>query len=201
MFFGFTSGLEMAVRTFPIGHVTRSPVFGSARSVVRKTPIHEFAIRNYVTVFPNGASWNFHYILWLKYIMDSLLYKSSLINGMLILFILFYALYRKNLPKYIIAILLLVVITSLMNHGMSDEKVKWLDRIIAIVAIGALAYHINDKHDNNVLLVVMLALVCVFYLIAKFMKNNLNDRDYVYFHMMSHMFATFLIFWIIANPV
>lgn len=131
--------------------------------------------------------------------MDSLLYKSSLINGILILLILFYALFRESLPKHIIVILLLVVLTSLMNHGMSDEKVKWLDRIIVIAAIGALAYHINAKHKNNSLLVVMLFLVCAFYLIAKFMKNNLNDRDYVYFHMMSHMFATILIFWIVVK--
>ncbi len=129
--------------------------------------------------------------------MDSLLYKSSLINGILILFILFYSLYLKNLPKYIIAILMLVVITSLMNHGMSDENVKWMDRIIAIAAISALAYYINDKHKNNYILIVMLALICVFYLIAKFMKNNLNDRDYVYFHILSHVFATILIFWIV----
>ena len=149
----------MAVRTFPIGHITRGPVFGSARSVVWKTPIHEFTIRNYVTVFPNGASWIFHYILWLKYIMDSALYKSSLINGIIIIFILFYALFKESLPKHIIVILLLVIITSLMNHGMSDEKVKWLDRIIVIAAIGALAYHINAKHKNNSLLVVMLVLV------------------------------------------
>ena len=131
--------------------------------------------------------------------MDTLLYKSSLINGILIIFILFYALYRKNLPKYIIGILLLVVLTSLMNHRMSDENIKWLDRIIAIAAIGALAYHINAKHENNSLLVVMLFLVCAFYLIAKIMKNNLNDRDYVYFHMMSHVFATILIFWIVVK--
>lgn len=129
--------------------------------------------------------------------MDSLLYKSSLINGILILFILFYALYLKNLPKYIIGILMLVVITSLMNHGMSDGNVKWMDRIIAIAAISVLAYYINDKHKNNYILIVMLALICVFYLIAKFMKNNLNDRDYVYFHILSHVFATILIFWIV----
>jgi hypothetical protein len=129
--------------------------------------------------------------------MDSALYKSSLINGILILFILFYALYLKNLPKYIIGILLLVVVTSLMNHGMSDENIKWMDRIIAIAAISALAYYINDKHKKNYVLIVMLALVCVFYLIAKFMKNNLNDRDYVYFHILSHVFATMLIFWIV----
>jgi hypothetical protein len=53
---------------------------------MRKTAIHEFAIWNYVTVFPNGASGIFHYILWLKYIMDTLLYKSSLINGIIIIF-------------------------------------------------------------------------------------------------------------------
>ena len=129
--------------------------------------------------------------------MDSALYKSSLINGILILFILFYALYLKNLPKYIIGILLLVVVTSLMNHGMSDENIKWMDRIIAIAAISALAYYINDKHKKNYVLIVMLALVCVFYLIAKFIKNNLNDRDYVYFHILSHVFATMLIFWIV----
>ena len=86
-----------------------------------------------------------------------------------------------------------------MNHGMSDEKVKWLDRIIVIAAIGALAYHINAKHKNNSLLVVMLVLVCAFYLIAKLIKNNLNDRDYVYFHIMAHVFATMLIFWIVLN--
>jgi hypothetical protein len=129
--------------------------------------------------------------------MDSLLYKSSLINGIIILFILFYALFQESLPKYIIAILLLVVITSLMNHGMSDENVKWMDRIIAIAAISVLAYYINDKHKNNYVLIVMLALVCVFYLIAKFMKNNLNNRDYAYFHILSHIFATILIFWIV----
>lgn len=129
--------------------------------------------------------------------MDSLLYKSSLINGILILFILFYALYLKNLPKYIIGILTLVVIMSLMNHGMSDENIKWMDRIIAIAAISVLAYYINDKHKNNYILIMMLALICVFYLIAKFMKNKLNDRDYVYFHIMSHVFATILIFWIV----
>lgn len=129
--------------------------------------------------------------------MDSLLYKSSLINGILIIFILFYALFWESLPKYIIAILLLVVITSLMNHGMSDENVKWMDRIIAVSAIGALAYHINTKYGNNRALTVMLALVCIFYLIAKFMKNNLNDRDYVYFHIMAHVIATMLILWIV----
>ena len=98
-----------------------------------------------------------------------------------------------------IVILLIVVLTSLMNHGMSDEKVKWLDRIIVIAAIGVLAHHINTKHENNILFMVMLFLICAFYLIAKMMKNNLNDRDYVYFHIMSHIFATILIFYIVIK--
>jgi len=62
-----------------------------------------------------------------------------------------------------------------------------------------LAYHIHDKHKNNHVLMVMLFLVCAFYLIAKIMKNNLNDRDYVHFHILSHVFATMLIFWIVLN--
>jgi len=131
--------------------------------------------------------------------MDTLLYKSSLINGIVIIFILFYALFWESLPKHIIGILLLVVLTSLMNHGMSDEKIKWMDRIIAVFAIGALAYYINVKYRNNHVLMVILVLVCAFYLIAKLMKNNLNNRDYVFFHIMAHVFATMLIFWIVLN--
>jgi hypothetical protein len=127
------------------------------------------------------------------------LFKSSCINGTLIGSILAYAYYYKLLPKYIIAVLLTVIGTSLLNHKTTNTVAKWCDRIFAILSISFLSIYIySTKKTNRVSMFILLFLICAFYYLAKVI---LPKQAYISntFHIFSHISATGLIIMIVIN--
>jgi len=127
-----------------------------------------------------------------------ILFKSSCINGTLIAFCLAYAYYYKLLPKYIIAILLTVIGTSLLNHKTTNKVAKWCDRVFAILSILFLGIYIYSKETNRAIMFILLFCICAFYYLAKVIlpvKTHISNT----FHILSHISATGLIIMIIVN--
>lgn len=128
-----------------------------------------------------------------------ILFKSSCINGTLIASILTYAYYYRLLPKYIIAIILTVIGMSLLNHKTTNKVAKWCDRIFAFLSILFLGFYIySAKKTNRLIMFLLLFLICAFYYLAKVI---LLKQTYISntFHILSHIFATILIFMIVIN--
>ena len=133
-----------------------------------------------------------------------ILFKSSCINGTLIASALAYAYYYRLLPKYIIAILLTVIGTSLLNHKTTNKVAKWCDRILAFLSILFLGIYIySTKKTNCVIMFLLLFLICVFYYLAKIIPNLIkyeNTRKLSNTcHIFSHISATGLIIMIVLN--
>ena len=128
-----------------------------------------------------------------------ILFKSSCINGTLIASILAYAYYYQLLPKYIIAILLTVIATSLLNHKTTSRMVKWCDRFFVFLSILVLCMYIySTKKTNQVIMFLLLFLICVFYYLAKVILPNQTHISNT-FHILSHISATVLIIMIVVN--
>ena len=136
-----------------------------------------------------------------------ILFKSSCINGTLIASALAYAYYYRLLPKYIIAILLTVIGTSLLNHKTTNKLAKWCDRILAFSSILFLGIYIYSKETNRVSMFILLFCICAFYYLAKVIPpqslfpsfspvtTQINDIC----HILSHISATGLIIMIVVN--
>lgn len=128
-----------------------------------------------------------------------ILFKSSCINGTLIASFLAYAYYYRLLPKYIIAILLTVIATSLLNHKTTNKVAKWCDRILAFSSILFLGIYIySTKKTNRAIMFILLFLICAFYYIAKIILPN---QTYISntFHILTHISSTVLILMIVVN--
>lgn len=127
-----------------------------------------------------------------------ILFKSSCINGTLIASALAYAYYYRLLPKYIIAILLTVIGTSLLNHKTTNKVAKWCDRILAFLSILFLGIYIYSKETNRAIMFILLFLICAFYYLAKVIipiQTHISNT----FHILSHISATGLIIMIVVN--
>ena len=136
-----------------------------------------------------------------------ILFKSTCINSILIVSILGYAYYYRLLPKYIIAILLIVIGTSLLNHQTTNKLAKWCDRIFAFLSILFLGIYIYSKETNRAIMFILLFLICGFYVLSKVIPpqslfpsfspvtTQINDIC----HILSHIFATILIIMIVIN--
>ena len=132
-----------------------------------------------------------------------ILFKSSCINGTLIASFLAYAYYYRLLPKYIIAILLTVIATSLLNHKTTNKVAKWCDRIFAFSSILFLGIYIYSKETNRAIMFILLFFICAFYYIAKVIPNLIKDENTKKlsntFHILTHISSTGLIIMIIVN--
>ena len=132
---------------------------------------------------------------------NPILYKSSCINGSIIAIILSYAYYKNLLPKYIIALLLTVIITSILNHNTTNKVSKWCDRIFAFITIAALGYYIYTNNQQNkttkYTMFALLFAICCLYLFAK--QKQIQDQKEVQnkAHLLVHICATLLILLII----
>ena len=127
-----------------------------------------------------------------------ILFKSTCINSILIVSILGYAYYYRLLPKYIIAIILIVIGTSLLNHQTTNKLSKWCDRIFAFLSILFLGIYIYSKETNRAIMFILLFCICAFYYLAKVIlpvKTHISNT----FHILSHISATGLIIMIVVN--
>ena len=121
---------------------------------------------------------------------DLTLYKSTCINGLLIMCALLYAYIKKRLPLPLIIVLSLVIVSSLINHTSSNMWLKWSDRILATIALTGLAFYIVEK--KRPILFLPLVLIIGFYFLAKYWKNQ-DDSRYLYAHCLAHILATILV--------
>ena len=148
---------------------------------------------------PGGT---FNKFLHILYRMTNLiLYKSSCVNGSLIAILLAYAYFKNLVPKYIIAFLLTVIITSIINHKTTNKVAKWCDRVFAFITIVALGCYIYTNNQQTkttkCTMFVLLFAICALYLFAK--QKQIQDQKEVQnqAHLLVHICATLLILLIV----
>ena len=127
----------------------------------------------------------------------SILFNSACFHGFIVAGILLYAFYTTRLPKYLIALLATVIITSVWNHGVSNDLAKWCDRTAVTITIIALSLYIYQrKHISNIYLLILLFIVSGLYFAAKILK--VKNNNYVWFHLAMHAIATVLVAYIVV---
>lgn len=124
---------------------------------------------------------------------DSILFQSSCFHGFVIAFVLMYAFYKTRLPKYLIALLATVIITSIWNHGVSNNLAVWCDRAAVTITIIALSLYIYQTNASYLFL--FLLAVVALYFIAKALK--VKNNEYVWFHLAMHGLATLLVTYLV----
>jgi hypothetical protein len=130
---------------------------------------------------------------------DPILFVSSCFHGIIIAILLLFAFIYKRLPKYIIALLSIVILTSILNHAYSNNTYKWCDRLAVVITIIALCiYILCSKYSilSKYIIFFAVLLITVFYICAKYSKHT-NRNDYILFHYGAHIVGTFLIAFII----
>jgi hypothetical protein len=96
------------------------------------------------------------------------LFNSSCVHGFIVACILLYAFFTTRLPKYLIALLATVIITSVWNHGVSNDLAKWCDRTAVTITIIALSLYIyQTKQVSNIYILFLLFIVVGLYFTAK----------------------------------
>jgi uncharacterized membrane protein YfcA len=134
---------------------------------------------------------------------NPILCKSSCINGAIITIILACAYSKNLLPNYIIALLLTVIITSILNHRTTNKAAKWCDRIFALLSIVALGYYIyTNKSASKSIKYIMFGLlfaICALYLIAKQKQMQGQIETQNQSHLLAHICATILILIIVIH--
>lgn len=117
------------------------------------------------------------------------LFISSIIFGSIhILFMILF-------PSFILLMIILIlgIITSIWNHGSSDELSKWCDRILILTGVFIDLYFIAiiiEYHPNCYYLFLLILLAIVFYLNAK-LCNYFSIQKYGnLFHLFAHLSAT-----------
>ena len=129
---------------------------------------------------------------------DPILFKSSCFHGFVIAFVLMYAFYKTRLPKYMIALLATVIMTSVWNHGDSNDLALWSDRAAVTITIIALSLYIyQTKQFSKNLFFLLLLSIIVLYFVAKALK--VKNKEYVWFHLAMHGVATLLVVYLVIS--
>ena len=135
---------------------------------------------------------------------------SSSFHGIILVIVVLYAIIYKRLPTHIIFLLIIVIITSLLNHILTNKIIKWIDRIIVTLTLISLAIYVlyNDNTTNSNVVkyafMFVIFIIIVLYLFTKYTKHqyingsNANmHKNYVLYHIACHMLGTFLIAYIV----
>jgi hypothetical protein len=135
---------------------------------------------------------------------DPILFNSACFHGFIVAGILLYAFYTTRFPKYLIALLATVIITSVWNHGViitvANDLAKWCDRTAVTITIIALSLYIyQTKQVSNIYLLFLLFIVGGLYFTAKILK--VKNNNYVWFHLAMHVIATVLVAYIVISSV
>jgi len=129
---------------------------------------------------------------------DPILFKSSCFHGFMIAFVLMYAFYKTRLPKYLIALLATVIITSVWNHGGSNDLALWCDRAAVTITIIALSLYIyQTKQFSKSLFFLLLLSIIVSYFVAKILK--IKNKEYVWYNLAMHSLATLLVIYLVIS--
>ena len=112
--------------------------------------------------------------------MNKQLFYSSSIIGIIIIIISFYFYSEKLLPLY--AITYFGIITSIINHGITNKSAKNLDRCIMIISAIVYLYY-GMKIKNRIMKIIILSVVALMmflYVSSKFVKTFIeNDSEYL----------------------
>ena len=129
--------------------------------------------------------------------MNKYLLISSIINGFIILLII----YNKYNPKYIIlySCLLLGIITSILNHGSNSTIYKYIDRFVIALSFFVFAYfiilQIKQQHTNRYKIgLIILFFASSLYLCSK-LQNNIVVRNNL--HAFSHFLLIIILLLVI----
>ena len=109
--------------------------------------------------------------------MNSALFYSSIIIGIIIITISIYFYSKKLLPLYVITYI--GILTSLINHGITSKAAKNLDRTIMLISSAIYIYY-GLKINNKTLQLVTLSTIAIMmflYVSSKFIKKLVNNDN------------------------
>ena len=137
--------------------------------------------------------------------MNSALFYSFIIIGIIIIAISIYFYSKKLLPLYVITYI--GIITSIINHGISSKAAKNLDRTIMLIsAVVYIYYGLKIKNKNLQLATLSIVVIMMFlYVSSKFIKKLLsgdnNDKNNLAtnIHAIVHLLSLFLFGILVIN--
>lgn len=135
--------------------------------------------------------------------MNTTLFYSSIIIGIVIIAISIYFYSQSLLPLYVITYI--GIVTSIMNHGLTSKVAKNLDRIIMLIsAIIYIYYGVNMKNEiMQMATLSAVGIMALLYVSSKYIKENVySDSDNklpTYIHIMVHIISLLLFCGIVIN--
>jgi len=116
-----------------------------------------------------------------------ILLKSSILCGLIqLIFIFLYISINFNYCLFILT----GILTSIFNHGLTFNFIKYLDRIT--MYIGYLLNIVILIKMFNFIMIFILNMSVVFYILSKYL-------NYSFIHIISHIIITYINIYIISN--
>ena len=135
--------------------------------------------------------------------MNTTLFYSSIIIGIVIIAISIYFYSEPLLPLYVITYI--GIVTSIMNHGLTSKVAKNLDRIIMLIsAIIYIYYGVNMKNEiMQMATLSAVGIMALLYVSSKYIKENVysesDNKLPTYIHIMVHIISLLLFCGIVIN--
>ncbi len=132
--------------------------------------------------------------------MNNQLFYSSSIIGIIIIFVSFYFYSEKLLPLYTITFF--GIITSIINHGITNKSAKNLDRCIMLISAIVYIYY-GLEIENKYLQIATLSIIALMmftYVSSKFIKGIIGDSNLSSnIHFITHCITLFPFCMIVIN--
>lgn len=132
--------------------------------------------------------------------MNKQLYYSSIVIGILIICSSIYFYSPSLLPLYIITYI--GIVTSIINHGITNKSAKNLDRCIMVISAIIYIYYGLKIENKNIQIIILstIGLMMFLYIISKFVKNFLENRNLsTNIHTIVHFISLILFIIIVMN--
>ena len=132
---------------------------------------------------------------------NSFLLVSSIFHGLIIMRFI----YKYQYFSHLSFLYALGVSTSLLNHGLTNENVKWTDRFVIKCILGVNLLVVLTNFDRLYMVFIILMVAVTAYLIAKYIENQdeYTDEQKLWvknvFHFAAHTLATMAISLIILT--
>ena len=123
--------------------------------------------------------------------MNEQLYYSSLIIGIIIVLISIFRYNCELLPLYIITYI--GIVTSMVNHRITNDSVKWLDRIMMCITAIVYYYYVLQIKNNNIK---NISLNIIYLMILLYLASKLFENTNI--HLITHVLSLVL-FILITN--
>jgi hypothetical protein len=123
------------------------------------------------------------------YMANNILFWSSILCGVVHFTMLY------HFPTFLLLSITLAfgIVTSIWNHGVSDENAKWVDRIVITFGVFVDLYYIVFVIQHHPLFTLTLSLlgVAVMTFVSAKVLSSIDKEDVgVYNHLIAHCFAT-----------